>query len=126
MTTTEHAYVPPIVCAPWCADQDRHPECLGREDQTCSGPDGYVEFSLEEPHREGSEVYVPRIGALAYRQWPGAAPCVYVYLDGIKVPFDRGGDSLLDDSVHLTADEVIRLATALLKAAEDVRSGAKR
>jgi hypothetical protein len=33
----------------------------------------------------------------------------------------RGGDDLLDDSLKLTAGEAIRLATALLKAAEDVR-----
>jgi hypothetical protein len=36
---------------------------------------------------------------------------------------NRGGDDALDDSVHMTADEAVRLATALLKAAEDARTG---
>jgi hypothetical protein len=38
------------------------------------------------------------------------------------VPLNRGGDDLLDDSLHVTADEAVRLATALLKAAEEART----
>ncbi len=75
-----------------------------------------MDLSLE-PTQDESGAYLPRFGALAYRWWPGAEPCVYFHLDGIKVPTNRGGDNALDDSVHLTADEAIRLATALLKAA---------
>jgi hypothetical protein len=48
------------------------------------------------------------------------APCVYFHIDGIKVPANRGGDRTLDDSVHMTADEAIRLATALLTAAGEI------
>jgi len=120
MTTTERRTLPPIACTPWCEDGDGHPDTFIRDDQTCWGPATYVDLSLE-PTQDETGAYLPRIGALAYRQWPGAAPCVYFHLDGIKVPANRGGDNPLDDSVHMTADEAIRLATALLKAVEEVR-----
>jgi hypothetical protein len=127
MTAAERSQLPAIVCTPWCEYQDGHPESFSRDEQTCWGPAAYAEFSLEDVHRDRSGVYLPRIGAMAYRQWPGAAPCVTVHLDAIRVAENRGGDCLLDESLELTADEAIRLATALLKAAEDVQaSGAKR
>jgi hypothetical protein len=80
-----------------------------------------VELSRERVTRDGSDVCVPRIGARPYRQCPGESLCVYVHLEDIWVPPNRGGDNLLDDSLKLTAGEAIRLATALLKAAEGVR-----
>jgi hypothetical protein len=42
---------------------------------------------------------------------------VYVHLEDIWVPPNRGGDSLLDDQLRLTADEAIKLADALINAA---------
>lgn len=110
----------PVMCAPWCEDGDGHANAVFREDQTCWGPATYVDLSLE-PTQDEAGAYLPRFGAQAYRWWPGAAPCVYFHIDGIKVPANRGGDCPLDDSVHLTADEAIRLATALLKAAGDIK-----
>ena len=101
-------------------DGDGHANAVFREDQTCWGPATYVDLSLE-PTQDEAGAYLPRFGAQAYRWWPGAAPCVYFHIDGIKVPANRGGDCPLDDSVHLTADEAIRLATALLKAAGDIK-----
>jgi hypothetical protein len=121
MTTTERHYLPAIECTPWCEDGDGHPSSFLREDQTCWGPSAYVDLSLE-PTQDEAGAYLPRFGAQAYRWWPGAAPCVYFHLDGIKVPANRGGDYALDDSVHLTADEAIRLATALLKAAGEIKA----
>jgi hypothetical protein len=113
MTTTERHTLPPIVCTPWCEDGDGHPDNFLREDQTCWGPSTYVDLSLE-PTKDEAGAYLPRFGAQAYRWWPGAAPCVYVHIDGIKVPAKRGGDDALDD-------EAIRLATALLKAAGEIK-----
>jgi hypothetical protein len=104
MTTTERHKLPVIVCTPWCEDGDGHPDTVLREDQTCWGQGTYVDLSLEPAHDEDG-AYLPRIGAQAYRQWPGAAPCVYFHLDGIKVPANRGGDCPLDDSVHMTAEK---------------------
>jgi hypothetical protein len=120
VTTTERHLLPPVMCAPWCEDGDGHANAVFREDQTCWGPATYVDLSLE-PTQDEAGAYLPRFGAQAYRWWPGAAPCVYFHIDGIKVPANRGGDCPLDDSVHLTADEAIRLATALLKAAGDIK-----
>jgi hypothetical protein len=120
MTMPEPSKLPPVVCTLWCTDGDGHTDTVFPEDQHCWGRDAYVDLSLE-PTVPEELPYVPRISAQAYRQWAGAAPCVYVHLDGIKVPFNRGGDCLLDDSVKMTADEACQLALALLKAAEDVR-----
>jgi hypothetical protein len=39
-------------------------------------------------------------------------------VDGGPMP---ARDCLLDDALHLTAEEAVRLATALLKAAEDIQ-----
>jgi hypothetical protein len=122
-TTTERPKMPPIVCTPWCDEGDGHTNQFMREDQTCWGPAAYVDLSLEPVEHDSYGVHVPRIGAQAYRHWPGEVPSVCVHLDGIQVPANRGGDCPLDDSVHLTADEAVRLATALLKAAEDARTG---
>jgi hypothetical protein len=123
MTTTERRTLPPIVCAPWCEDADGHPDTFLREDQTCWGPATYVDLSLE-PTQDEEGAYLPRFGALAYRSWLGAVPCVYFHLDGIKVPHNRG-DAALDESVYMTADEAIRLATALLKAAVEIKGEPK-
>ena|ERR1700694_252668 len=117
MTTTERAKLPPVVCTSWCEDNDGHTGSLFREDQTCWGPADYVELSRERVTRDGPDVCVPRIGAGAYRQWPGESPCVYVHLEDIWVPPNRGGDSLLDDQLRLPADEALRLADALVNAA---------
>jgi hypothetical protein len=80
------------------------------------GSADYVDLSRERVARDGPDVAVPRIGARAYRQWPGESPCVYVHLEDICVPPNRGGDCLLDDQLHLTADEAIKLAHALINA----------
>jgi hypothetical protein len=109
--------MPAIVCTPWCEDGDGHPNAVFREDQTCWGQESYVDMSLEGVTRDEYGVYVPRLGAQAYRHWPGEAPCVYVHLDNIELPANRG---TLDDSLHLTAEEAISLAAALLNAARAV------
>jgi hypothetical protein len=110
MTTTERHPIPPVVCTPWCEDGDGHTGSLFREEQTCWGQADYVDLSRERVTRDGPDVLVPRIGARAYRQWPGESPCVYVHLEDIWVPPKRGGDCLLDDQLCLTADEAIKWA----------------
>jgi hypothetical protein len=116
MTTTERLPLPPVVCAPWCEDGDGHTDEGYRGDQTCWGPATYVDLSLEDITRDDHGVYAQRIGAMAYRHWR-EAPCVYVHLDGIELPANRG---TLDDSLHLTAAEARQLASALLLAADSI------
>lgn len=53
MTTTERPKLPPIVCAPWCEDGDGHAREFMREDQTCWGPESYVDLSRERVTRDG-------------------------------------------------------------------------
>jgi hypothetical protein len=118
MTTTERHPIPPIVCEPWCIDGNGHTNETGREDQTCWGPQTYVSLSREEVELDQYGTYEPRFGVMAYRQWPGTAPCVYVHLDGITLPANRG---TLDDSLHLTTEEAHTIGLALVKAAQDVR-----
>jgi hypothetical protein len=120
MTTTERHPIPPIVCTPWCEDGDGHTNAAFRGDQTCWGPSNYVDLSLGEVTRDSYGVYVPRIGVMAYRWRPAQPPSVYVHLDGIETHLGGRKDTL-DESVHLTAEEAIALATALLKAAEDIQ-----
>jgi hypothetical protein len=79
-------------------------------------PEGYVDLWLEDVTRDEYGVYVQRIGAMAYRRW-GGAPCVYAHLDNIELPANRG---TLDESLHLTAEQVVSLASALLGAARAV------
>jgi hypothetical protein len=117
MTTTERPKMTPIVCTPWCQHNDGHTGSLVREEQTCWGPADYVELSRERATQDVPDVCVPRIGARAYRQWPGESPCVYVHLEDIWVPPNRGGDCLLDDQLRLSGDEAIKLAHALITAA---------
>jgi hypothetical protein len=108
------------VCAPWCEDGDGHPDSLVRDEQTCWGPSAYVDLSLQDVTRDSSGVYVPRVGVMAYREWPAVTPIVYVHLDGIET-HTGGRRDTLDESVHLTAAEAIALATALLKAAGEIK-----
>jgi hypothetical protein len=116
MTITERLPIPPIVCAPWCVDRDGHTNAVFRGDQTCWGFDTYVDLSLEDVTREEYGVYVQRIGATPYRRW-GHTPCVYVHLADIEIP-KRG---TIDHALHMTAEEAMSLAAALVKAAEDIR-----
>jgi hypothetical protein len=111
--------MPAIVCVPWCEDGDGHTSSLVRADQTCWGPASYVDLSLEEVIHDSSGVYVPRVGAMA---WGRGTLRVRPSRRHQGAP-NRGGDDALDDSVHMTADEAVRLAIALLKAAEDARTG---
>jgi hypothetical protein len=116
MTTTERP-IPPVVCAPWCVDGDGHTNEAFRGDQTCWGYDTYVDLSLEDVTRDKYGVYVQRIGATSHRRW-GHTPCVYVHLDSIELSANRG---TIDHALHLTAEEAMSLAAALVKAAEDIR-----
>lgn len=90
MTTTERHAIPAIACAPWCEDGDGHINEIGREDQTCWGTGTYVSLSREEVELDHYGVHEPRLGVMAYRQWPGTTPCVYLHLDGILLPVSRG------------------------------------
>jgi hypothetical protein len=118
MTTRERHAIPAIACAPWCEDGDGRINEIGREDQTCWGTGTYVSVSREEVELDQYGVHEPRLGVMAYRQWPGTTPCVYLHLDGILLPVSRG---TLDDSLHLTAEEAHTIGAALLKAAQDIR-----
>lgn len=44
--------MPAIKCTPWCVEGDGHTDEVFREDQTCWGPDAYVELSLEPVERD--------------------------------------------------------------------------
>jgi hypothetical protein len=107
--------IPPIECAPWCKYGDGHTEQLMREDQTCWGPDHYVEASTEELHAEYSSrtgervVWPTRVGACAYRAF-NEHPTVYLH---VEVP-TRG----VDTSIKLTAAEAWELADYLVEVAE--------
>jgi hypothetical protein len=87
MNMPELAGLPPIVCTPWCEDQDW-------------GPAAYVDLSLEEVARGNAGVYPPRLGAMAYRQRPCTLPCVYVHLSDVVI-----GKEPVDSASHLTAAE---------------------
>jgi hypothetical protein len=112
MTSVE---IPPIECALWCKDGHGHTEQLMRGDQTCWGPDHYVEASTEELHAEYSSrtgeraLWPTRGGACAYRGF-NQRPVVYVH---VEVP-TRG----TDESVRLTAAEARELAGYLVEVAE--------
>jgi hypothetical protein len=116
MTTPERPKLPPITCTPWCENNDGHTDAVFQEDQTCWGPESYVGLSRESSTLDESGAYVPRTGAQAYRHFPGEVPCIYVHLDNVQIPPGRD-DGILDDQLKLTADEAIKLATALLDAA---------
>jgi hypothetical protein len=119
MTTTESHPLPAVVCTSWCADGDGHTTAVFRGDQTCWGPASYVDLSLEEVTRDDYGVYVPRIGVMAYRRRETQAPSVYVHLDGIETHLG-GRQNTLDESVHLTAGEAMRLIAALQEAVEEI------
>lgn len=65
---TERHPLPPIVCAPWCVDGGGQPDTLFRADQTCWGPDLYMDLSLEEVTLDSQGVWPQRLGMVAYRR----------------------------------------------------------
>ena len=117
MTATYPAIpsMPPIVCTLWCEDQDGHPDSVLREDQTCWGPDAYVDLSLEPVGRDEYGVYPPKLGARAYRQWPGKTPCVYIHIEDVVI-----GNEPIDTALHLTAAEARQLSANLAAAADAI------
>lgn len=113
----EQPRMPAIECAPWCADHDGHLNEWCREDQVCWSPAEYIDMSLREVHVEAAGEFPQSIGVMAHQDLEGTV--VYLHLRDIQIC----GGSLLDDSLHLTADEADRLADALRAQAELVRTG---
>jgi hypothetical protein len=107
-----------IVCTPWCT-VDSHEAA---HDPACWGPDHDVYLTLEE----GYPVEVlpeklrvldpPRLGAYPYRAEPGYREVVYLH---VYRPSDNDHLSL-DSSVHLTVDEAVQFANALLAAVGEI------
>lgn len=103
-------------CARWCT-VDSHEAA---HDPTCWGPDQEVNLTLEHgypvealPDRV-AEFGAPHVGAYPYRQEPGYREVVYLH---VYRPHDNEHLDL-DGSVHLTAEEAVRFAHALLAAAD--------
>jgi hypothetical protein len=106
-----------VRCTPWCTYGDGHTNETCREDQTCWGPEHYVEASTEEvltEYRKATDedfVWPSRVGAQAYRGF-NQRPQVYIHVD---LPAYADG---VDVSVKLTAEEAQQLAALLLEVAE--------
>jgi hypothetical protein len=72
-TTPQPTDLTPVQCEPWCTDGDGHPNTLGRRDQTCCGPEHYIEARVEEvlteynKYTDTTTTFPPRVGVMAYR-----------------------------------------------------------
>jgi putative drug exporter of the RND superfamily len=103
--------IPPIRCAPWCADNDGHPRELARTSQTCRGESTEVPMSLEPVKIEADECHQPRVTAAAYRGF-NEKPVVHVHVDTVGLSADA--------EVNLTVAEAMRLAAALSQVADAI------
>ncbi|WP_197382846.1 hypothetical protein [Mycolicibacterium mengxianglii] len=105
-------------CAPWCTVTS-HEEA---HDPACWGPDREVGLTLEEGYPRGSlpeQALVdgaPRVGVYAYRLQPGYRQVAYLH---VYRPSDND-HHYLDNSLHLSANEAVELAKALLDVAEEI------
>lgn len=102
-------------CTSWCTDPGHT-----SHDPACWGYDHVVNLTLEEGYpaealpEKINELDPPRVSASPYRLEPGYREVVYLHVRRASHI-----DHLdLDSSVHLTADEAVQFAHALLAAAD--------
>jgi hypothetical protein len=115
MTTTTHPSVPAIVCTPWCADGDGHPNDFCREDQTCWSPGDYLELELEPVRVEKYGRFPALLGVMLKRQTEAAPVVCYIHAD---LPQWN-----IDTCVSLTATEALQMAAALSSVAYVMQGG---
>lgn len=108
-----------IECTPWCTVESH----VKASDPACWGTDHDVHLTMEEgypaevlPEKAG-ELDAPRVGVYAYRQEPRYRDVVYLH---VYRPSDNDHLSL-DNSVHLTVDEAVEFANALLAVVGEIR-----
>lgn len=126
MTTVEHAGDKAVEaergadCTQWCIEEDHF-----KHDPACWGTEYMTPLSLEEGYAHDAVdprlFDPPRISTFAYRREPGRKEVVYFHLYR-----NHDNDHLsVDASVHLTPDEAVKAARALLNAADDVTHNAE-
>jgi len=103
------------VCASWCTDRDGHPDYVLRDDQACWGPEYITVLGLDEhapavgrPYEYGQ----PHLSVFAHRRWH--------QLPTIRLHAYRESSTehlCVDHDFHLTADEALHLAAALIDVA---------